>query len=120
MLGPSGWLSITSQTNRVPTVVEDEDDEEAVHEVDSGDGESTDAAGFVAPPERNGKHKAAPDSFLGFPRFGERELGGDACLGPAAAASGSCGGVGSLVERSKSTSMMWPLSCIRSGSSRGR
>jgi hypothetical protein len=95
---------------------EDEDDAEAVREVDVGDGESADAAGFVAPTEQNGKHKAAPGCLLPFARFGDGELGGGSGMESAIVAScssGGGGGVGSLVERSKSTSMMWPLSCIR-------
>lgn len=56
--------------------VEDDEEEEAVREVDSGDGES--AAGFAAAfaplPVRNGKHRAAPAGFLALPRPGD---GGD-------------------------------------------
>jgi hypothetical protein len=91
-------------------VVDEEDDVEAVREVDGGDGESADTAGFVvtALVDRNRKHMAGR---LGFPRLSDGELGTGAGLG-AAAGSGSGGAIGSLVERSKSTSMMWPLSCI--------
>jgi hypothetical protein len=92
-------------------VVDEEEDVEPVREVDGGDGESVDAAGFVAAPlaDRNRKHMAG---LLGLPRcFRDGELGTGAGLG-AAAGSGSGGAIGSLVERSKSTSMMWPLSCI--------
>jgi hypothetical protein len=92
--------------------VEDDDDDEAVREVDSGDGES--AAGFAAlPVVRNGKHRAAPAGFLALPRLGDGAATGGAGLGLVAGASGSCGCAGSRVERSKSTSMMWPLSWMR-------
>ena len=94
--------------------MEDEDDEEAVREVDGGDGESAAAAaGFAAPPVRNGKHRAMPAGLLGFPRPGDGAATGGAGLVLSAGASGSCGGAGSRVERSKSTSMMWPLSWMR-------
>lgn len=97
--------------------VEDDDDdeeEEAVREVDSGDGESVaGAAGFVAMAVRNGKHSAAPAGFLALPRLGDGAATRSAGLGLVTGASGSCGGAGSRVERSKSTSMIRPLSWMR-------
>jgi hypothetical protein len=95
---------------------DDDDEEEAVREVDSGDGESVaGAAGFVVVAVRNGKHSAAPAGFLALPRLGDGAATGGAGLGLGlvTGASGSCGGAGSRVERSKSTSMMWPLSWMR-------
>jgi len=95
--------------------VEDDDEEDAVREVDSGDGESVAgfAAGFAALPVRNGKHRAAPAGFLALPRLGDGAVTGGDGLGLVTGASGSCGGAGSRVERSKSTSMRWPLSWMR-------
>ena len=88
--------------------VDDDEEEEAVREVDSGDGESAAgfAAGLAALPVRNGKHRAAPAGFLALPRLGNGAATGATGLGLVAGASGSCGGAGSRVERSKSTSMM--------------
>jgi hypothetical protein len=98
-------------TEHIVVAVEDEDDEEAVRDVDDGESESAGALFFAPLPVRNGKQSAAPDGFLGFLRPGEVELAGGAGLGgQTAASSGSCGCAGSRVERSKSTSMMCPLS----------
>jgi hypothetical protein len=92
-------------------VEEVEEDVEAVREVDGGDGgESVGAAGLVlvlALAERNRKHMAAGDLL----RVSDGVVGMGEGFG-AAEGSGSGGAMGSRVERSKSTSMMWPLSWI--------